>query len=311
MQAKKFGQVMQLRRNETDDEGVQVLGNAMVTLRRGDASTVIARYALGQSDFVEGGRFESFPLLDAANIRADQIQFDAVPGLFGLQVVKDGPFLSDRANRTAIAMAIDRPKLLTAFDIVAWQETVTLVPESLPNRASIERPIWSVPSVEERRTMARDTVAQWENANGALRPLRVALPRGYGSRIFFARLRADLATVGIDIERVTMDRPHDLLLVDRTAQQSSPIWYLDQLSCKFAPICSARADEIVAKARRTTDTAMRAQLLGEAEAELQASVAFIPIANPLRWSVVRPGLLGHFANGRGWHLLQYLGRDPT
>jgi ABC-type transport system substrate-binding protein len=311
MQAKKFGQLMQLRRNEPDGEGAQSLGNAMLTLQRGAASTVIARYALGQSDLVAGGRFESFPLLDAANIRADQIQFDAVPGLFGLHVVNGGPFLSDTANRAAIAMAIDRPKLLTAFDIVAWQETVTLVPESLPNRADIKRPAWSTPSMEERRAMARATVANWKNANGALRPLRVALPRGYGSRIFFARLRADLAAVGIDIERVTIDRPHDLLLVDRTAQQSSPVWYLDQLSCKFATICSMRADEIAAKARRTTDSATRAQLLGEAEAELQATVAFIPIANPLRWSVVRPGLLGHFANGRGWHLLQYLGRDPT
>lgn len=311
MQATKFGQLMQLRRNEADTEGAQLLSDAIVTLRHGDASTVIARYALGQSDLVEGGRFDSFPLLDAANIRADQIQFDAVPGLFGLHVVNDGPFLSNTANRTAIAMAIDRPKLLTAFDIVAWRETVTLVPENLPNRASIGRPIWSTPSMEERRAIARATIANWENTNGALRPLRVALPRGYGSRIFFARLRADFAAVGIDIERVTVDRPHDLRLVDRTAQQSSPIWYMDQLSCKFAPICSMRADEIVAEARRTTDSAMRAQLLGEAEAELQASVVFIPIANPLRWSLVRPGLLGHFANGRGWHLLQYLGRDPT
>jgi hypothetical protein len=124
-------------------------------------------------------------------------------------------------------------------------------------------------------------------------------------------LRSDLASVGIDLERVTADRPHDLRLVDRTAEQSSPAWYLDQLSCKLATICSSRADEIVAEARLTNDIAMRAKLLGEAEAELQGVVAFIPIANPLRWSVVRPGLLGHFANGRGWHLLQYLGRDPT
>lgn len=311
MQARKIGQVMQLRRNETDDEGAQFLGNATVTLRRGEASLVLARYALGQSDLVEGGRFDSFPLLDAAQIRADEIQFDAVPGLFGLQVVEDGPFLSEAANRAAIAMAIDRPKLLTAFDIVAWRETVTLVPESLPNRADIARPSWAAPSMEDRRTMAAATIANWKNANGAIRPLRVALPRGYGSRIFFARLRADLATVGIDIERVTTDRPHDLLLVDRTAEQSSPAWYLDQLSCKFATICSTRADESVAEARLTNDMAMRAQLLGEAEAELQSTVAFIPIANPLRWSIVRPGLLGHFANGRGWHLLQNLGRDPT
>lgn len=311
MQARKIGQVMQLRRNETDDEGAQFLGNATVTLRRGEASLMLARYALGQSDLVEGGRFDSFPLLDAAQIRANEIQFDAVPGLFGLQVVEDGPFLSEAANRAAIAMAIDRPKLLTAFDIVAWRETVTLVPESLPNRADIARPTWAAPSMEDRRTTAAATIANWKRTNGDIRALRVALPRGHGSRIFFARLRADLATVGIDIERVTADRPHDLLLVDRTAEQSSPAWYLDQLSCKFATICSTRADEIVAEARLTNDMAMRAQLLGEAEAELQSTVAFIPIANPLRWSVVRPGLLGHFANGRGWHLLQNLGRDPT
>jgi ABC-type oligopeptide transport system substrate-binding subunit len=311
MQAKKFGQAMQLRRNETDAEGAQILGAATVTLRRGEASLVLARYALGQSDLVEGGRFENFPLLEAAKIRPNEIQFDAVPGLFGLQVVQAGPFLSDAANRAAVAMAIDRPKLLTAFDIVAWRETVTLVPESLPNRAEIARPDWATPSIDERRTIAAATVANWKAENGDMRPLRVALPRGYGSRIFFARLRADLATIKVDIERVTIDRPHDLLLVDRTAEQSSPAWYLDQLSCKFATICNARADEIVAQARLTNDMAMRAQLLGEAETELQSTVAFIPLANPLRWSIVRPGLLGHFANGRGWHLLQYLGRDPT
>ena len=311
MQAKKFGQAMQLRRNEIDPEGVQILGQSMVTLRRGEASLVLARYVLGQSDLVEGGRFETFPLLEAAKIRADQIQFDAVPGLFGLQVVQAGPFLADKANREAIAMAIDRPKLLTAFDIVAWRETVTLVPESLPNRANIARPDWARPTIDQRRAIAADTIAKWKSGNGAMRSLRVALPRGFGSRIFFARLRADLAAIGVDVERVTFDRPHDLRLIDRTAQQSSPAWYLDQLSCKFATICSARADEMVAQARMTPDLAVRAQLLGQAETELQSTTSFIPIATPLRWSIIRPGLLGHFGNGRGWHLLQYLGRDPT
>ena len=110
---------------------------------------------------------------------------------------------------------------------------------------------------------------------------------------------------------MTPDRPHDLRLIDMTAEQSSPAWYLDQLSCKLATICNERADAIVAEARLASDIAERARLLGDAETELQSTVAFIPIANPLRWSVVRPGLLGHFANGRGWHLLQYLGRDPT
>ncbi|MBL0923904.1 MAG: ABC transporter substrate-binding protein [Sphingomonadaceae bacterium] len=310
MQAERLGEAMQLRLKGIDERGDPVLEPGTVTLRKAGASTALARYVEGQSDLVEGGRFEDYPLLEAAGINAGDIQFDPVPGLFGLLIVEAGPFLSDRQNREAIAMAIDRPRLLTAFDIVAWREALTLVPESLPNRVAVPRPDWA-PQITDRKAMAKDIILRWESANGQVRPLRIALPRGYGSRIFFARLRADLAAIGLDVERVTLDRQHDIRLLDRMADQSSPAWYLDQLSCTVSTICSMDADRLVAEARMAADSATRNQLLAQAEGELQEMRNFIPIANPLRWSVVRPGLLGHFANGRGWHLLQYLGRDTT
>lgn len=311
MQAEKLGEAMQLRLKGTDEQGNPFLEPETVTMRSAKASLALARYTEGQSDFVDGGRFEDYVLLDAAGINAGEIHFDSVPGLFGLLVVGDGPFLGDRQNREAIAMAIDRPKLLTAFDIVAWREALTLVPESLPNRLAVPRPEWTARQIAERKTMARSTIARWENSNGQVRPLRVALPRGYGGRIFFARLRADMAAIGLNIERVTIDKPHDLRLLDRTADQSSPAWYMDQLSCAVSAICSMEADRLVSEARMAGNIEAREQLLGQAEAELQAARNFIPIANPLRWSVARPGLVGFYANGRGWHLLQYLGRDTT
>ncbi len=311
MQAQSLGQAMQLRRKEINAQDRAVLGSETVTLRRSEAATALARYAEGQTDLVEGGRFQDYPLLEPSKINAGEVQFDAVPGLFGLLVSAAGPFLSDTANREAIAMAIDRPRLLTALDIVAWREALTLVPESLPNRIEAPRPAWAAQQMAGRKATAAATIARWENSNGQIRPLRIALPRGFGSRIFFARLRADMAAIGLEIERVTIDRPHDLRLIDRAADQSSPAWYMDQLSCTVSPICSMDADRLVSAARMSPDSAARAQLLAQAEAELQTTRNFIPIANPLRWSVVRPGLLGHFANGRGWHLLQYLGRDTT
>lgn len=310
MRAERLGDAMQLRRKGTDEQGDSVLEAETVTIRSSAASLALARYTEGQNDLVEGGRFEDYPLLEATGINAGDIRFDAVPGLFGLLFVEAGPFLSDRQNRDAMAMAIDRPRLLTAFDIVAWREALTLVPESLPNRLPVPRPDWAQ-QIDDRKNMARDTIARWESANDQVRPLRIALPRGYGSRIFFARLRADMAAIGLEIERVTPDRPHDLRLIDRTADQSTSAWYMDQLSCDVSAICSLDADRLVAEARMAGDSATRNRLLAEAEAELQAMRNFIPIANPLRWSVARPGLLGHFANGRGWHLLQYLGRDTT
>ncbi len=311
MQAERLGDAMQLRLKGIDEKGDPVLEPETVTLRSSKAALALARYAEGQSDLVEGGRFEDYVLLDAAGINAGDIHFDPVPGLFGLLFTGSGLFLSDRQNREAMAMAIDRPKLLTAFDIVAWREALTLVPESLPNRLDTPRPGWAAQQIADRKNAARATIARWENGNGQVRPLKIALPRGYGGRIFFARLRADMAAIGLDIERVTIDKPHDLRLIDRTADQSSPAWYMDQLSCTVSPICSMDADGLVSEARMSRDLSARAQLLAQAEAQLQETRNFIPIANPLRWSVARPGLLGHFANGRGWHLLQYLGRDTT
>lgn len=311
MMATKFEQAMQLRMKGMDEAGNPVQLNETVTLRSGKASLALARYVAGDTDLVDGGRFEDFPLLDAANIDGNAIQFDAVPGLFGLLFVEAGPFLSVRTNREAITMAIDRPKLLTSFDIVAWQETLTLVPENLPSRSANPRPEWASQRIEDRKIMARGTISRWVNGNGPVRTLRVALPRGPGSRIFFAMLKADMAAIGLSMERTTPDKPHDLRLIDRVGDQSTPSWYLDQMSCTVTRICNLDADELVSQARMATDIDSRATLLAQAEVEMQQTRNFIPIANPLRWSVTRKGLLGHAANGRGWHLLQNLGRDPT
>ena len=311
MMAKKYEQAMQLRWKGEDETGNPALASETVTLRSTTASMALARYVAGDTDLVDGGRFEDFPLLEAAKIDGNAIQFDPVPGLFGLLFVEAGPFLSDRANREAIAMAVDRPKLLTSFDIVAWQESLTLVPENLPSRNANPRPDWTSQRIEDRKVVARGTIERWVNGNGTVRPLRIALPRGPGARIFFAMLKADMAAIGLGVERVTPDKPHDLRLIDRVGDQSSPAWYLDQMSCTVSRICNLDADDLVTQARMATDITSRAALLAQAESELQQTRNFIPIANPLRWSVTRKGLRGHAANGRGWHLLQNLGRDPT
>jgi len=81
-------------------------------------------------------------------------------------------------------------------------------------------------------------------------------------------------------------------LIDKVADISSPGWYLDQLSCNATPICSSKADQLLDAARVATVREDRIRLWGEAERELIATRNFIPIANPVRWSLVRNGLLG-------------------
>lgn len=311
MLAQKSGSAMQLRLKGFDESGDPVLSSERVILKPNLAAAALVRFKAGQTDVISGGRFHHLPLLSAANISGGLVQSDPVPGLFGLLFAETGPFLSLQSHREAIAMAIDRPRLLTSFDNFAWQESLTLMPETLQNRANIPPPRWSALPVTQRQELARGVVSQWEAANGNIRPLRISVPDNAGGRILFARIRADLAAIGLDAQRALPQRDADLRLLDIVADISSPSWYLGQLSCDVTPVCDKAADELVRQARQTSDPAERQRLLGEAELMLQETRNFIPLANPLRWSLTRDGLLGYAPNPRGLHLLQYLGRNPS
>ncbi len=311
MQAKKQGATLALQMRVDEADGTISLDGRTITLRATKTSEALARFANGQTDIILNGRFEHAPFATASDAFGASPQIDPTPGLFGLLFEEAGPFLSLAANREAIAAAIDRPRMLTTFDIGTWRETLSLSPETLRNRGSVTRPEWNSMNMAERKQFARQTIAAWEGSNGQVRALRIALPRGVGARILFANLKADLAAIGLDAERVGFTQPADLSLIDRVADTSSPAWYLSQLSCAATKICSSQADRLIAEARLTDDREERKRLLAEAETELQTLRNFIPIAHPLRWTLAREGLLGFALNPRGIHPLQYLGRDPT
>jgi ABC-type transport system substrate-binding protein len=309
MVARKQSGAMQLSRRADDPPRGIDTEDSLVALAANDPATALARFASGKTDLVLGGHFEHLPYL-AATDGNEAVQYDAAAGLFGLLFLEAGPFLSDAANREAITKAIDRPRFIADFDVTAWKEMLTIAPETLTNRADIARPAWASRQIEVRKAEARSVIQSWQAANGKVRPLRIALPRGPGSRMMFARIKSDLAAIGLSVERVTYGQPADLRLVDQVADMSSPAWYLEQLSCQFTVICSAEADALVVQAQQSPDRSERMRLLGEAEVQLQELRNFVPLANPLRWTLPRDGLLGFAPNPRGVHPLQYLGRDP-
>ncbi len=311
MQAQRSGSVMTLKLRTEEADGTIALAGETVTMRANDAAEALALYSEGRSDLVLNGRFEHVPFLTANDNFAETPLLDPTPGLFGLLIVDAGPFLSAASNREAIASAIDRPRMLSAFQVGTWKESLTLSPETLRNRGVVARPAWTSQNMQVRKSEARNVIAGWEAGNGQVRPLRISMPRGPGARILFAYLKADLAAIGLQIERVAQSQPADIRFVDRVADISSPAWYLDQMSCQSTRLCSSNADRLIVEARLTVDPEQRKQLLADAESELQSLRSFIPIAHPLRWSIAREGLLGFNPNPRAIHPLQYLGREPT
>jgi peptide/nickel transport system substrate-binding protein len=79
----------------------------------------------------------------------------------------------------------------------------------------------------------------------------------------------------------------DLALLDRVAPSVSPAWYLRSFRCGAAPICEPQADAPLEAARETLNAGERNRLLGEAERLMRDAVVFIPLAAPVRWSLVR------------------------
>lgn len=280
-----------------------------VALRADRAARALARYGRGQTDLVLGGTFADLAVARALDPPATQLRFDPARGLFGLAVTSEKGFLASAENRSAIAMAIDRDALVAAFSVPGWRPMLSIVPDRLEMRADPALPEWAAMAMPERIALARARVAAWRGNNAEFPRLRIALPDGPGARLLFTRIAIDLGRIGIIAQRVSVDAPADLRLIDSVAPNDSATWYLTRLSCEIGLPCGETGSAALAASRAAPTLAERAARLAEADAAYAVNAPFIPLASPLRWSLVRPSLRGFRTNNRAAHPLHHLLKD--
>jgi peptide/nickel transport system substrate-binding protein len=128
------------------------------------------------------------------------------------------------------------------------------------------------PPLPQRRAAARALLA------GQTALVRVAMPRGPGARLLFALAAQDWRDVGIETQMVPLDAPADLALIDRVA----PAGTLATLACALSTGCDPRD---------------RLALINP---------PFIPLAAPVRWSLVAPSLDLFTENALAAHPLDQL-----
>ncbi len=270
------------------------------------AAVALARFHARESDLILGGTFADWPILGQAGIASDNIQIDPAIGLFGLAVVRPEGFLADADNRAAIAMAIDRAALTGAV-LPDWAPVETLLPGQLDSAAPPAQPSWGPLSFDARRENARARVAGWKRSHPGRIMVRVALPSGPGATLVWAHVAEALFSIGIQPQRVGLDDSSaDLRLIDAVAPYDSGRWFI-------ATACRACSDDpatLIAAARDAPDLYNRAHRIAEADAAITADGTYIPIAQPLRWSVVALRLGAWQRNTRAWHPLNHL-RDET
>lgn len=287
-----------------DDDAAEPSAAAGIELIGERAARGITRFAQRDSDLVSGGTFADWPLVLATQIAPANRRFDPAVGVFGLAVVRREGVLADAANRAAIARAIDRSALVAAI-ARDWTATAQLLPEQLDSAALPATAAWAQPLAGGAPT-PRAQIAAWRLAHPEPIVLRIALPAGPGATILFGYVGAALLSLGIQPQRVGADDAADLRLVDAVAPYDSARWYV-AMACRP---CSADAQAAVAAARDAPTPALRARHIAEADAALARDVAFIPLAVPLRWSLVALRLRDWTGNPRAWHPLDHLRNDP-
>ena len=268
-----------------------------------DPATAIERFGDGEIEVVLGGDLASLPLADTGPLSRGTVRLDPTIGLFGLQVMRARGPLATPELREAIAMAIDRPALASAFNISGWVPTSRLVAPELSDDPGLVGERWAGLSMEERRQTAAARLSG-SGEEGERPRLSVAMGEAPGQQLLFDELRRQLAQVGVTLVRAGRTAEADLILVDRVARYASARWFVNQFNCQLdRGLCSEEADRLAGRALDERDTARRARLLAEAEVTLASANIYIPFGSPLRWALVRGNVDGFASNRWGFHPL--------
>lgn len=266
----------------TDAEAVAANERDDVRVRGERASLAISRFVARDASLVLGGSFVDLPLARTARISTDEFRVDPAYGLFGLAFVSAEGALKVANVRAALAMAIDRERLVRSFGVNNWRPTNSVLPDPLEGNKPPAVLDWAQLSSEERLVRARRYLSE----HPGLPTLRVALPKGPGSQLLFAALVSDWSKVGVKAKLVDINAPADLRLIDEVAPMSSALWYFDRLSCARGLPCSETGDKAFKAALDAASVEALASHISDADAAYSVNQPFIPLALPLRWSLV-------------------------
>ncbi|HVF37609.1 MAG TPA: ABC transporter substrate-binding protein [Sphingomicrobium sp.] len=273
-----------------------------VRIRGGDAKSLVEAFAAGQLDLVLGGTVGDLPHAMRAKVPRGTLRFDPVAGLFGLVPTKRNELLEDVQVRRLLSRAIDRQALVAGLNVEGLAPRATLLQAGLEGIGLPTQPPWLAEPIGQRRAAL---VAESDRLFGDMeRPtLRIAMPDGPGGDYLFGRLRFDWAYLGVEVERAGSAASADLVWIDQVLPSSSPAWLLRQFRCGTTSICVEEAEPLLASARTALDPRQRSALFLEAARLMDEAQLFMPIAAPVRWSLVSGRAPGFAENPFARHTL--------
>jgi len=298
-----------------EDEKALAAAKRRILLRGERAALAVARFANGDVSLVTGGGYNDFIYARVADVPQRSLQVDPATGLFGFRIARASPPMMAAEMRQALSMALDRDAIGAALGVPGWRTAQAILPPGLTDLAEPSKPFWAQAfanvrgadrqAMQNRIQTARRIVGIWRKRGELEGPVRIdiAMPEGPGATILFATIRRQWLAIGVDARRVGPKEAADLKLIDEVAPADQADWYLSHFLCARGRPCSEEADQAFALARAATDPAQRERMIRETEQRLAAIAPFIPIAQPVRWSLAAPDLPGFQLNARAVHPL--------
>ncbi|WP_037502260.1 ABC transporter substrate-binding protein [Sphingomonas jaspsi] len=266
------------------------------------AFSLISQFNDGKLDVVIGGTFDDLPLLQRANSPRGSIRYDPVAGLFGLLPNSRSTLMRDRELRRLVARAIDRQAIVAMMNVPGLQPRATILQPGLEGVRDVVQPDWVGQPVGQRRAQL---IAEANRMFGSVeRPVvRIEMPQGPGGEAVIRQIARDLEPLGLKVGRAATPATADLLWIDEVAPSSSPAWFLRRFRCAVTSVCLEDVETVLAAARATPVARDRAALFQAVATQMDEAQLFIPVAAPVRWSLVRSGIDGFIENPFGRHTL--------
>lgn len=283
------------------DTGDEEAKHEQVLLAGEAVQQAIGEFNLGRSDLVLGGTFADLSYAQHSRLPRDALRFDPAAGLFGLVPMRaDGP-LADAEVRHLLSQAIDRGSFISALAVPGLAPRATLLESGLDGLPAPVVPAWVDTPVSDRLAALQGAADKRFGKNKPV--IRVAFPQGPGTDLLFEELVRDWGALGFTVEREEAGVPADFALIDEVAPSTAPAWYVRHFRCGVTPVCDDQADALMAAARETPVPQQRYALIGQAAARIDDAQLFIPIAAPVRWSLVSDRVQGFAGNRYARHTL--------
>jgi len=279
-----------------------------VLLAGGTADDAINGFVNGKSDLVLGGTFTDLPNAANAKLPRNALRFDPASGLFGLAPIQRGGKLDNPQVRALLSQALDRAAYVGALRVPGLAPRATLLEPGLEGVPAPAQPAWFATALADRLAAVRATA---DKLLGKTKPIiEVALPQSSGADQLLAQLQHDWGAIGLTVERAPSSASADFVLIDEVAPSPSAAWFVRRFRCGAVPICDPDADQLMDAARQTPVPAQRSALLTQAAAKIDDKQLFIPIAAPVRWSLVSTRVQGFAGNRYARHTLTDLQQQP-